>query len=60
MDIKQQLSDLPASQQTFQLEITQYSSRRAYLTLNTTQSANTGQNGQVMALTDQPVTLREV
>ena len=60
MDIKQRLSDLPASQQTFQLEITQYSSRRAYLTLNTTQGANTGQNGQVMALTDQPITLREV
>ena len=59
-EIKQRLSSQPASQQTFQIEIAEFASQRAYMTLNAAGTANEGQGGRVLTLTDQPITLREV
>jgi len=44
----------------FQLDIVNFASQRAYLTLNAAATANEGQGGRVLTLTDQPITLREV
>ena len=44
----------------FQLDIVNFASQRAYMTLNAAGTANEGQGGRVLTLTDQPITLREV
>ena len=44
----------------FQLDIVNFASQRAYVTLNAAATANDGQGGRVLTLTDQPITLREV
>ena len=44
----------------FQLDIVNFASQRAYVTLNSATTANDGQGGRVLTLTDQPITLREV
>ena len=44
----------------FQLDIVNFASQRAYVTLNAAATANEGQGGRVLTLTDQPITLREV
>ena len=44
----------------FQLDIVNFASQRAYVTLNAAGTANEGQGGRVLTLTDQPITLREV
>lgn len=44
----------------FQLEITSFASQRAYLTLNALSSSQDADNGRVITLTDQPITLREL
>ena len=44
----------------FQLDIVNFASQRAYVTLNSAATANDGQGGRVLTLTDQPITLREV
>ena len=44
----------------FQLEITSFASQRAYLTLNALSSSEDADNGRVITLTDQPITLREL
>ena len=44
----------------FQLDIVNFASQRAYVTLNAAATANDGQGGRVLTLTDQPITMREV
>ena len=46
----------------FQLEISEFNSQKAYLTLNTNSSGNESSSarGRILQLTDQPLTLREV
>lgn len=59
-DIQKRLSTSPVSQQSFQLEITSFASQRTYLTLNALSSSGDADNGRVITLTDQPITLREL